>query len=188
MKICYKCKKEKSYCQFSKCKTRKDGYSPGCKACNKSYREANKTKIAKQKKEYVEKNKGDINLKQRERYYNNRESYKKRNEKYLSNPKSWAIRTLHRSKDRATMSGIEHSIVLEDIIIPEVCPYLKIPLTFIVGQGQLPSNASIDRIDSSLGYIPSNIQVISRLANTMKSNATDKELILFAEAVLQIHQ
>lgn len=188
MKVCYKCKEEKPYHYFSKCKTRKDGYSPGCKDCSKAYREANKEKLAKSKKEYAEANKEIIKAKKREYYLNNKNLYKERNKKYQNNPKAWSIRALRRSKERAIDMGIEHTITLDDIIIPEVCPYLGTPITFIVGQGQLPGNASIDRIDSTLGYIPGNIQVISRLANTMKSNATTQELIKFAKSILQIHK
>lgn len=47
------------------------------------------------------------------------------------------------------------------------------------------NSCSLDRIDSSKGYIRENSQVISLLANQMKSNATREELILFSEYMLE---
>lgn len=79
---------------------------------------------------------------------------------------------------------MEFSIFVEDIIIPENCPYLGIPLTFFGEKKQAPS---IDRIDSTKGYTKENIQVISRLANSMKTNATKEEMLAFAKGVLVVH-
>ena len=88
-------------------------------------------------------------------------------------------------RQSAKRRGLEFSLTLQDIKIPEMCPLLHIPL--IQGGETSPNLVSIDRIDSSIGYIPSNIQVISYKANTMKSNATKEELILFAKNILSLY-
>jgi hypothetical protein len=79
------------------------------------------------------------------------------------------------------------NISIDDIIIPEYCPYLNIKLTTDVNNCFLPNYTTIDRIDSKKGYIKGNIQIISKLANTMKSNATKEELIIFAKNILKLN-
>jgi hypothetical protein len=68
---------------------------------------------------------------------------------------------------------------IKDIVIPSVCPVFG--TEFIRGSRFAPS---VDRIDNSKGYIKGNIQVISKLANIMKNNATQEELEKFANWVL----
>jgi hypothetical protein len=49
---------------------------------------------------------------------------------------------------------------------------------------KLPENyASLDKIDPSKGYVIGNLQVISKKANAMKSNATIEELRLFVKNI-----
>ena len=66
------------------------------------------------------------------------------------------------------------------------CPILGTTLRRNVGRAdQRNDSAQLDRIDSSKGYIPGNIQVISGLANRMKNNATKEELRKFAEWIME---
>ena len=61
--------------------------------------------------------------------------------------------------------------------VPKYCPILDIPL--VVGVGVPTDNSpSLDRIDNNKGYTKDNIQIISRKANQMKSNANFKEIEL----------
>ena len=92
-----------------------------------------------------------------------------------------------RAKSRCRTSGLEFDINISDITIPERCPYLSIPLELHKGSsGGRPNSPALDRVDNSKGYIKSNIQVISHLANQMKSNASKEQLTTFANSVLEI--
>lgn len=82
---------------------------------------------------------------------------------------------------------MEFALEQDDIVIPERCIYLNVPLTNTYGRGRVATNASIDRVDSTKGYTKENIQIISDLANRMKSNATIEQLVEFATNVLKVH-
>jgi len=80
---------------------------------------------------------------------------------------------------RAKTKGIPFDIEISDIIIPEVCPILKIPLKKTI-DGDRHHSPSLDRIDNEKGYTKGNIQVISNKANSMKHTADKIELLNFA--------
>lgn len=73
-----------------------------------------------------------------------------------------------------------------------ICPYtgwkLILP-TNVSGwiNGLQKESASLDRIDSSKGYVDGNVQFVSVMANWAKNNRTDKELIEFCKAVAKKH-
>ncbi len=81
------------------------------------------------------------------------------------------------TKQRAAEHGREFSISVADIKIPRLCRYLKLPLFFTIGK-RTDNMPTIDRIDSSLGYIKGNIEVISYKANTLKRDATLEDMVL----------
>ena len=76
-----------------------------------------------------------------------------------------------RAKFRAKQKGREFNITKEDIVIPDICPLLGTPM----------ESPSLDRIDSSKGYIKDNVWVISNRANTLKNDATLTELKTLVE-------
>ena len=81
------------------------------------------------------------------------------------------------AKGRAKKKGLEFDIELSDIVIPDKCPLLEVYLTK-GGNKITDSSPTLDRRDSSRGYVKDNIWVISNKANRMKNNASLEELIL----------
>jgi len=77
--------------------------------------------------------------------------------------------------------------ILKIMQTTKTCLYLGWELSFDTGLKN-KTLASVDRIDSSKGYTLDNIQVISYLANLMKSSATPEELLLFASGILKINK
>ena len=93
------------------------------------------------------------------------ENHDRVNELQRNRNKANPIKTMIKgASDRCKRSGLLCSISEKDIVIPERCPYLGIFLER--GNGRMiDSSPSLDRIDSSKGYIPGNVQVISLRAN-----------------------
>ena len=87
---------------------------------------------------------------------------------------------LHSAKARAKKKGWEFNLGESDITIPEFCPVLGIKLTRRM-DGDKNSSPSLDRIDSNLGYVKGNVQVISWRANNLKSDGTLEEFIKLVE-------
>lgn len=86
---------------------------------------------------------------------------------------------LRSAKRRAEAKGLAFAIGREHIPIPVICPALGIELQEpVAGDGfaNRENSPSIDRIDSSLGYVPGNVVVISWRANSLKRDATPDEL------------
>jgi hypothetical protein len=79
------------------------------------------------------------------------------------------------AKNRAKAKGLPFDLEITDIVVPETCPILGIPLQINNGSAR-DSSPSIDRIVPELGYIKGNIQIISHKANTIKSNSFLEEL------------
>lgn len=81
---------------------------------------------------------------------------------------------LRGAKDRASKRNIPFDLRREHIRIPDVCPVLGIPLK--IGQGRLTdASPTVDQIVLGVGYIPSNIAIISHRANIIKADGTAAE-------------
>lgn len=87
---------------------------------------------------------------------------------------------LNYARARAKKKSLPFDIELDDIVIPDICPLLDIPLV-LDNQLFADNSPSLDRLIPSLGYVKGNVKVISVRANTIKNNATIDELMLLTE-------
>ena len=90
-----------------------------------------------------------------------------------NNMEAYLVRS---SRNSSKQRGLEHTITVDDIVIPTHCPLLGVELMY--------GNTSLDRIDNTKGYVPGNVEVLSSQANYMKRNATINELKTFATNIL----
>lgn len=86
---------------------------------------------------------------------------------------------LRDARYRAKKRGLEFSLDKSDIIIPEFCPALGIPLfhaDYTGKAGPCPNSPTLDRIYNNKGYVKGNVVVISSKANTMKHTGCLEDL------------
>ncbi len=85
--------------------------------------------------------------------------------------------SLRQAKRRATKMGIPFDLTVDDIDAPTLCPALGIRLDYgPKQQGGEPNSPSLDRIIPSHGYTKENVQVISFLANRIKSSGESQQI------------
>jgi hypothetical protein len=87
---------------------------------------------------------------------------------------------MHRkAKERAAKAGLPFNISVEEIIEligDGVCPVLGIPYT-LTSRKVTDASANLDRFKAELGYTKENCAVISKLANSIKTNATTDQVL-----------
>jgi hypothetical protein len=106
--------------------------------------------------------------------------------KNISNKKEMGIgttvegRLFEYARRRAKDKNREFNISISDVVIPNRCPILGIKIIKQWGLSQQnnssrANNPTLDRLDSSKGYIKGNIEVISYRANILKKDGTSLE-------------
>ena len=178
-KVCRICKIEKDIIFFGINKSYSDGHDSQCKECRNKSASLQREKHRKNNnKKYVERYKNDLEFREHRKQTSKKSNAKTRKE----NPVKWI---LYSAKTRAKEKGWDFNLEESDIIIPKKCPILDIELTTKTGGVQQFNTPSIDRIDSSKGYIKGNVRIISARANMMKNDANFKELELFSKNIIK---
>ena len=95
----------------------------------------------------------------------------------------WLDRLLRHKK----VSKVERLKILTSLHLPDVCPVLGLVLEYNSGKGaRSDCSPSIDRIDSSKGYVLDNIHILSWRANRIKNDSTPEELQKIASYMLNL--
>jgi len=195
-KTCPKCKEELPVESFSISKHNADGRNAYCRACDSVLSKASKAKgklsvdqqpiektCAKCKQTFPiaafgsnTSNKDGYNCYCKEcnrSFWHNADDDKRK--RFL----------LTRIKSKCKKYNLPFDLTLDDIVIPEVCPVLGIPLKFGVKRQDMYrqkyddttlDSPSVGRIIPELGYVKGNIVIVSFRANNIKNNATIDEL------------
>lgn len=94
--------------------------------------------------------------------------------------------TLIKRRYRAKAENIPFTISLKDVSPPpKICPILNIPLSYVNKNCIQDNSATIDRIDSTKGYIPGNVAIMSNRANRIKNDGTAEEHFIIAKWILK---
>ena len=173
-KICNRCNKEKNIDQYYLKPYSKSGKCMGhCKDCHNMAAKQRRIKDGGKKNKKYRMNK-----------------YKEQKEQ-----EPWVL-LHHTAKRRASLRNLEYNIDAEYLksIWTDTCPILGIKLESPVGEqglgrgkskaGAKQTSHTIDRIDSTKGYIKGNVCIVSFRANIMKSHGTldeHRKIVAFME-------
>lgn len=113
--------------------------------------------------------------------YNKKERLRRQSDRGLNHEKYM----LKGARDRANKRGLEFSLDIGDLEIPDVCPVLGIPMKKVeygkTKRGFNGESYSIDRLDPTKGYTKENCRVISMRANRLKMDASTEEVALLLD-------
>lgn len=109
-----------------------------------------------------------------------RRYYAKHREKVIEYQKGWRSKRtegylLSAARRRAKQKGLDFNIDITDIVVPETCPALGIPIRR-TAEKWADDTPTLDRVDSTRGYVKGNVMVISKRANFLKNNASADEI------------
>lgn len=208
-KICGKCQTEKPLEEFNKNKTKKLGVAAICKKCHSEYRknqyQKNKNKELTQVKEYQKNNLIGCGYSKKAgrthltncsecgyEIYRSAKSIAS-NITFICNScktnpmKIFISYSLRNAKKRAISKGLEFNIDYEYIMellekTNYICAVTNILLEFDNNKKNI-NQMSLDRIDSTKGYIVGNIQLVTLGFNYMKNSFTQTEVVEFLKNI-----
>lgn len=66
-----------------------------------------------------------------------------------------------------------------------LCALSGVPMTYLKGSGEVPTNISLDRIDPDLPYSIENIQLVCVQVNFMKHTLNKEQLIFWCKRIIE---
>ncbi len=160
-------------------------------ARNKLSREKHRETCAERSRSYYLANKSEMikNSTDRKRRLREQGTMPPRSDREKASRKRWYSQCaekvlLSKARGRSKREGWEIDIEESDIVVPTICPMLHIPIRRDLLGTRADGQPSLDRIDSSKGYVKGNVWVISWRANRIKNCLSFPELVLFVLGLL----
>ena len=100
-----------------------------------------------------------------------------------SSPRNY-INSLLSHKHRRDYLDLEYMMGIYDAQNGK-CALSGVTMTYQRGNGNVPTNISIDRIDSNKGYIKGNVQLVCRIVNVMKNEWKQDDFIEFCKKIVE---
>jgi hypothetical protein len=184
MPTCNKCNLDKQLDEF---------YAKGtgfiyktCKKCilevNKLYRKKNNDYIYQKNQEWLKRNPDKKKQYRKKHYDSHRESIIKKHQDRTSTVKGHLQKLINLMKERKQLTCDQLFVLYENQ--KGKCAITGFEMTHIMRKGKIPTNISIDRIDSNKGYEIDNVRLVCSRANMMKGPFTDSELVDWCKAIL----
>lgn len=97
------------------------------------------------------------------------------------------------AKDRSVKTGKCFSLTLDYLLRlwekqNGMCALSGMNMTFELKEGRIPTNVSIDKIDSSGGYTEDNVQLVCMACNQIKSDLSYKEMYNFCKKIVENYE
>lgn len=186
MKTCTQCSEIKSFDNFYICGKNKLGeprYTPKCRSCmslNHKIKHPRKDKPKKEKEIAT-----PAVCSNRKKIKGYRELYPN----HLVDRARSMFKSANRRKDKGTEFDIDLPFILAKLD-KGICEVTGIAFNYDKPSGESTNKfaPSIDRIDSSVGYIKNNVRVVVWWYNLMKNDSTDNELLEICQAVVNKHR
>lgn len=87
-----------------------------------------------------------------------------------------------RKKQNAKKSKWGWDLTYHDIEWNLICPVFGVEIDWFAEKAY-ENSPSLDRVDSTKGYVPGNVRIISKRANTIKNNGTAEEHLMIADYI-----
>ncbi len=167
-------------------------------ARRKAYYQANRERELQKNREYRLANLDATRQKDREEYQRNKAAHMERSKAYrAAHPdkrnveyrnarkrRPWKA-ALANARNRSAKKKLEFDLTLEwcEQNWTGFCAVTKLPFEFGT-QTHFPFAVSIDRIDSSLGYLQTNCRFVLFAVNSFKGIGTDAQMLAIAQAIV----
>ena len=130
----------------------------------RGWKRKNKTKVNKTNQQWKNKNRELVRSRERQRAF-----------RKAGTGEGYRALWLNNIRLRAKKKGLAFDLTLDDLVFPDVCPVLGIPIRARSGAFS-DSSPSIDRTIPALGYVKGNVTIMSYRANRIKCHASLAEL------------